>query len=133
MCTYTCAWQGVSGMLVFRKILRTYFMFDACEWSEKSFFKKIPISKIFDRRRIRHRCFPVNFYEKLKNNFFTEHLRVTASALIGETCQWIRKNFLKYSFWQQNDHKPCKNIKYWIFNLTPPLLYISRRTYLISI
>ena len=31
------------------------------------------------KKRLRHRCFPVNCAKKFKNTFFIEHLRATAS------------------------------------------------------
>ena len=45
------------------------------------------------KRRLRHRCFPVNLAKFLKNTFFTEHLRTTASDSsamqnISEKCTW---------------------------------------------
>ena len=32
------------------------------------------------KKRLWHRCFPVNFFEISKNTFFTEHFRITTSA-----------------------------------------------------
>ena len=43
-------------------------------------------------QRLWHRCFPVNFANFLKNNFFTEHLLETSSELTS-TYQVFYSNF----------------------------------------
>ena len=42
--------------------------------------KHLCLSLVFNKMRLRHRCFPVNFAKFLRTPFFTEHLRAIASV-----------------------------------------------------
>ena len=47
--------------------------------------------KLFLKKKLQHRCFPLNFVKFIRTPFFTEHLQMTAS----EIC-WV--SFLRISF-----------------------------------
>ena len=52
------------------------------------------------KKRLWQRCFPVNFAKFLKNTFFTDHLRTTASD-ISQRFAWKDKNLQMQFFWPE--------------------------------
>ena len=52
------------------------------------------------KKRLWQRCFPVNFAKFLKNTFFTDHLRTTASD-ISQRYAWKDKNLQMQFFWPE--------------------------------
>ena len=68
----------------------------------------------FLKKRLRDRCFPVNYAKFFKNTFFIEHFRMTASDTVHECSAlfrsshpevFLRKGFLKYAAnLQENTH-----------------------------
>ena len=52
------------------------------------------------KKRLWQRCFPVNFAKFLKNTFFTDHLRTTASD-ISQRYAWKDKNLQIQFFWPE--------------------------------
>ena len=52
------------------------------------------------KKRLWQRCFPVNFAKFLKNTFFTDHLRTTASD-ISQRYAWKDKNLRMQFFWPE--------------------------------
>ena len=67
------------------------------------FFNKVsrcrPVNSL--KKKIRHRCFPVNFCEILKNPFFTERFRAIASGELVEVI-WSSSE----TFWKLNRKWP---------------------------
>ena len=61
---------------------RVSFLIKLQAWGQSLFFNKVaglrPATLL--KKRLWHRCFPVNFVKISKNTFLTEHLRTTASA-----------------------------------------------------
>ena len=47
------------------------------------------------KKRLWHRCFPVNFAKFLRTPFFTEHLQTTAPAFPGETSKTYPKSGIR--------------------------------------
>ena len=62
-------------------VLRNFAKFTGKHLSQGLLFNKAaglrPATLL--KKRLWHRCFPVNFAKFFKNTFFTEHLRMTAS------------------------------------------------------
>ena len=52
------------------------------------------------KKRLWQRCFPVNFAKFLKNTFFADHLRTTASD-ISQRYAWKDKNLQMQFFWPE--------------------------------
>ena len=52
------------------------------------------------KKRLWQRCCPVNFAKFLKNTFFTDHLRTTASD-ISQRYAWKDKNLQMQFFWPE--------------------------------
>ena len=69
-----------------------------CSWKFRNFHRKAPVSEPlfnkvalfwvcnFIKKKLQHRCFPVNFVKFLRIPFFTEHLR------------WLILSFMRCNF-----------------------------------
>ena len=70
-----CFIQRSSHWVLFRKMHRKTPVLE-------SLLDKVTDPQAFNfiKKRLQHRCFPVNFAKKFKNTFFTEQARLIASA-----------------------------------------------------
>ena len=107
----------------------------------ESLFKKTGGLKAwrFIKKRLQHKCFPVNFHKFLKTPFFTEHLRWlllkrvcegTSLVKILQSChfnifginhRWFRKMPIK-----KNNEQPrlLKRLSFLLFPFSlPPMIY----------
>ena len=64
-------------------VLRNFAKFTVKHLCQSLFFNKIAGLRpaTLSKKKLWHRCFPVNFVEFLRTPFFTEHLRMTASVV----------------------------------------------------
>ena len=72
-----------------KDVLKNFAKFTWKHLCQSFFLNKVAVLN-FIKKRLWHRCFPVNFANFLKNTFSTEHLRGTASETICNlTCWWM--------------------------------------------
>ena len=64
-------------------VLRIFAKFTGKQLCQSLFFNKVagPRPATLLKKRLWHRCFPVNFTKFLRSSFFTEHLWMTASDM----------------------------------------------------
>ena len=69
-------------MFVRQGALRNFAKFIGKHLSQSLFFNKVVDLRpaALFKKRLWHRCFPVNFAKFLRTSFFTEHLQATVSA-----------------------------------------------------
>ena len=80
---HTCRSSHQSCSII-KGVLRNFVKFTGKHLCQNLFFNKVaglrPATLL--KKRLWHRCFPVNFAKFLRTPFFTEHLRTTASILV---------------------------------------------------
>ena len=84
-------------------------------------FYEITNSTLLIKKRLRHRCFPVNFAKFLKTPFFTEHVRASVSgknltkfffqSRLESHCSWHNRIIFKYLFIYC-----CTNVRFVVIN-----------------
>ena len=84
-------------------------------------FYDITNSTLLIKKRLRHRCFPVNFAKFLKTPFFTEHVRASVSgknltkfffqSRLESHCSWHNRIIFKYLFIYC-----CTNVRFVVIN-----------------
>ena len=57
-----------------KAVLRNFTKFTGKHLCQSLFFNKVARPATLFKKRLRHRCFPVNFVKFLRTPFFTEHL-----------------------------------------------------------
>ena len=70
-------WQKQPPRGIKKGVLRNFAKFTGKHLCQSLFFDKVAglISATLLKKRLWHRCFPVNFVEFLRTHFLTEHLR----------------------------------------------------------
>ena len=80
------------------------------------------------KKRLWHRCFPVNFFEVFKNTFVTEHLWTTASV-VSIHYIWPNQRLVEPETWSVNRKTFFKNIGHW--KLVPGPFHFLTRSYVL--
>ena len=80
-------------------VLKSSRKFTGKHQCQSLFFKKVAALRTATllKKRLRHRCFPVNFTKFLRTPFFTVHLWVTASEYLAHNLKFLLTTFNLYS------------------------------------